>query len=70
MAPISSKGAWRVEIRLTKRLVTQCVTDKSTSIATFLSVGIDEETGEHLIEVIITWVAWYGIYFRLLAAEV
>ena len=33
----------------------------------FYSVGVDEETGEYLIEV---WLALYSIYFRLLPDEV
>jgi hypothetical protein len=36
----------------------------------YYSVGIDEETGEYLIEIVVTWVMWYSIYFRLLAEEV
>jgi hypothetical protein len=36
----------------------------------YYSVGIDRDTGQHLIEVVITWVAWYSIYFRLTSQEV
>ncbi len=36
----------------------------------YYSVGIDDETGEWLMEVVITWVAWYSIYFRLTTAEI
>jgi hypothetical protein len=41
-----------------------------TNAEHYYSVGIDQETGEHLIEVVITWVAWYSIYFRLMPEEV
>jgi hypothetical protein len=33
------------------------------------SVGHDEETGYDVIEIVITWVAWYSIYFRLMPQE-
>lgn len=36
----------------------------------YYSVGIDRESGDYLIEVLITWVAWYSIYFRLTPEEV
>lgn len=36
----------------------------------YYSVGIDKESGEYLMEVVITWIAWYSIYFRLLPEEV
>ena len=36
----------------------------------YYSVGVDDETGEWLMEVVITWVACYSIYFRLTPAEI
>ena len=36
----------------------------------YYSVGIDEDTGDHMLAVVITWVAWYSIYFRLTHEEV
>jgi hypothetical protein len=36
----------------------------------YYSIGIDRETGQHLIQVVITWVAWYSNYFRLTPDEV
>ncbi len=36
----------------------------------YYSIGIDRETGEYLIEVVITWIAWYYVYFRLTPEEV
>lgn len=36
----------------------------------YYSVGIDEETGEHVMEVVITWIAWYSRYFRLTDDEI
>ena len=35
-----------------------------------VSIVTDRETGQHLIEVVITWIAWYSIYFRLTPDEV
>lgn len=35
----------------------------------YYSVGIDADTGEPLIQVVITWVAWYSVYFRLTPEE-
>lgn len=36
----------------------------------YYSVGIDEETGEHVMEVVITWIAWYSRNFRLTQDEI
>jgi len=36
-----------------------------TSSERYYSVGIDEETGRYVMEVVITWIAWYSIYFWL-----
>jgi hypothetical protein len=36
----------------------------------YYSVGIDDDSGEYLIEVVITWIAWYSIFFRLTATEI
>jgi hypothetical protein len=36
----------------------------------YYSVGIDEETGKYVIEIVITWIAWYSIYFSLTDEEV
>lgn len=36
----------------------------------YYSVGIDEESGKYVIEVVITWIAWYNIYFSLTDEEV
>jgi hypothetical protein len=36
----------------------------------YYSVGIDHDSGDYLIEVVITWIAWYSIYFRLTEAEI
>jgi hypothetical protein len=35
----------------------------------YYSIGIDEETGENVMEVVITWVCWYSVYFRLTDEE-
>jgi hypothetical protein len=36
----------------------------------YYSIGIDNDSGQYIIEVIITWVAWYSIYFRLNSKEI
>ena len=36
----------------------------------YYSIGIDEETGEYVMQVVITWIAWYSRYFRLTPDEV
>lgn len=36
----------------------------------YYSIGVDEETGRYVMEVVITWIAWYSIYFWLTDAEV
>jgi hypothetical protein len=36
----------------------------------YYSVGINEESGKYIIEIVITWIAWYNIYFSLTAEEV
>ena len=36
----------------------------------YYSVGIDEETGEYVMEVVVTWIAWYSRYFRLTPEEI
>jgi hypothetical protein len=35
----------------------------------YYCLGIDEETKTYVLEVIITWVAWYSRYFRLSKEE-
>jgi len=35
----------------------------------YYSIGIDEETGPYVLEVVMTWVAWYSRYFRLSKEE-
>jgi hypothetical protein len=41
-----------------------------TDVDHHYSIGIDVETGTHVMEVIITQVGWYALYFRLQADEV
>jgi hypothetical protein len=41
-----------------------------TSPENYYSVGIDRDSGQYMIEVVITWIAWYNIYFRLTPEEV
>ena len=41
-----------------------------TNSERYYSVGLDEETGRYVLEVVITWVAWYSIFFWLTDGEV
>jgi hypothetical protein len=36
----------------------------------YYSIGIDKDTGDHVCEVVITWIAWYSRYFRLTKDEI
>ena len=36
----------------------------------YYSIGIDADSGQYMIEVVITSVAWYSLYFRLNSNEV
>lgn len=36
----------------------------------YYSIGIDEESGKYVIEIVITWIAWYNVYFSLTDEEV
>ena len=35
----------------------------------YYSLGVDEETGAYVLEVVMTWVAWYSRFFRLTKEE-
>jgi len=36
----------------------------------YYSVGVDSETGNHMLEVVITHIAWYSRYFALTEDEI
>jgi hypothetical protein len=40
-----------------------------TNQSEYYSLGIDEETKGHVLEVVITWVAWYSRFFKLTKEE-
>jgi hypothetical protein len=35
----------------------------------YYSIGIDRDSGQHLMEVVVTGVAWHYLYFRLTPEE-
>ncbi len=35
----------------------------------YYALGVDEETNSYVLEVVMTWIAWYSRYFRLSKEE-